>query len=72
MNGAYKLGTTVVNWTFTDAAGNKRVCPQNVVVKDIARPEFNCDELKDIEMTLAADQCVMPKSDVKLPAPVAL
>jgi hypothetical protein len=71
INGAYKVGTTLVNWTFTDAAGNKRVCPQNVIVKDTARPEFDCSKLKDIEMTLAADQCVMPKSDVKLPAPVA-
>jgi hypothetical protein len=71
MNGAYKVGTTLVNWTFTDAAGNKRVCPQNVVVKDTARPEFDCDKLKDIEMTLAADQCVMPKSAVNLPVAVA-
>jgi hypothetical protein len=69
INDAYKVGTTLVNWTFTDAAGNKRVCPQNVIVKDTARPEFDCNVRTSQKMVLncpsdttkvtaAAKQCV--------------
>ena len=40
--GSFSLGTTVVEWTATDAAGNASSCMQEVTVVDIVAPTLNC------------------------------
>ncbi|MBN1621065.1 MAG: hypothetical protein JW871_00555 [Endomicrobiales bacterium] len=37
-SGTYSLGTTVVTWTATDAAGNSTSLPQNVTIVDTTAP----------------------------------
>lgn len=38
----YPIGTTIVQWTATDAAGNKKTCSQRVNVKDMESPVIVC------------------------------
>lgn len=40
--GPYPVGTTLVNWTATDAAGNSTVCNQAVLVTDGEAPSISC------------------------------
>ncbi len=51
----YPLGTTVVTWTVTDAAGNSATCTQNVIVIDNEAPQINCPA--DILITADAGAC---------------
>lgn len=71
-SGYYK-GTTIITWTFTDAAGNSVSCPQKIIVEDHTGPILDCSELENnpINVTLASDACVVPKKDVKLVKPDA-
>ena len=52
----YPLGTTVVTWTVTDAAGNTATCAQNVTVIDNEAPQINCPA--DIVIPADAGVCV--------------
>ena len=38
----YPVGTTLITWTATDAAGNTASCQQRVVVHDIEQPTIVC------------------------------
>ncbi len=38
----YPVGTTVVTWTYTDAAGNSADCTMNVTVTDDEAPQIQC------------------------------
>jgi len=40
-SGLYPLGTTLVTWTATDAAGNSATCSFNVIVHDTEAPVFS-------------------------------
>jgi gliding motility-associated-like protein len=43
LNGiSFNLGTTIVTWTATDAAGNTATCSFNVVVTDNTNPTITC------------------------------
>ena len=39
---AFPVGTTIVNWTATDAAGNSDTCQQTVKVMDTTPPTIQC------------------------------
>ena len=39
---SFPVGTTVVTWTVTDAAGNTATCTQNVTVTDTEDPTITC------------------------------
>ena len=49
--------TTVITWTFTDAAGNTATQNQDVIIDDTEGPEFDTNSIsdfsKDCEVTLA-------------------
>jgi len=44
-SGTYPIGTTVVTWTATDAAGNTSTCTQNVTVNDTEPPIALCQDI---------------------------
>jgi Tol biopolymer transport system component len=37
----YPVGTTMITWTTTDAAGNRNSCLQKIIVKDTEAPKLN-------------------------------
>lgn len=41
-SGIYKIGTTFVTWTSTDAFGNTANCSQRIIVLDDVDPTFTC------------------------------
>jgi len=41
-------GTTVVEWTYTDATGNSSTQNQNVIIADITAPEITCIENQEV------------------------
>ncbi len=49
---AFNLGTSVVNFTATDNAGNTRSCSAVVVVRDITVPTITCPTNNNITVTL--------------------
>jgi len=63
---SYPLGTTVVTWTVTDAAGNTASCNQNVTVVDTQAPSIFCPA----NQTVAADPGVCTASSVALGTPL--
>ncbi len=42
LNAPFPLGTTIITWTVTDAAGNTISCDQNVIVRDNQPPIVSC------------------------------
>ena len=42
LSALYPIGTTVITWTATDAAGNTTTCSQNIVVTDNEFPVVSC------------------------------
>lgn len=59
----YPRGTTVITWTFTDAAGNNTVCHQNVIVEDRTAPVFDsCGKLPEVVVILPGEMCAASKS----------
>ncbi|MBL1279261.1 MAG: HYR domain-containing protein [Fluviicola sp.] len=58
----FPLGTTVVTWTVTDAAGNTATCMQNVIVEDNEAPTINCPA----NVLVTADAGVCDASGVAL------
>jgi hypothetical protein len=42
LDAPYKIGTTEVNWTASDAAGNSASCKQKIIVTDNEPPTINC------------------------------
>lgn len=65
-NDPYPRGTTVITWVFKDAAGNKTVCTQKVIVEDRTAPVFeDCDKLPEVVIELPADECVASQEEVK-------
>lgn len=65
-SGYYEVGTTYVNWTITDASGNKTECQQTVRVVDTQVPVIACPS--NIEQTTTADNCKL--EDLIIPSPV--
>ncbi|MEO1029818.1 MAG: HYR domain-containing protein [Bacteroidota bacterium] len=63
-SGIYPVGTTVVTWTVTDAAGNSSICTQNIIVNDTENPSITCPA--DISTTINPDVC---EAMVTVPAP---
>src|SRR5210317_1224248 len=49
-------GTTVVTWTYTDAAGNSSTQTQNVIIDDVTAPVADVANLPDLtgECSVAA------------------
>lgn len=41
----YEMEYTYILWRFTNDAGNSSYCVQEVLVRDTAKPEFNCDDI---------------------------
>ena len=64
MKDAYPKGVTTITWTFTDAAGNSSVCKQTITVLDTMKPVFDCREIKDTTVALAADKCELTLDEV--------
>ena len=62
----YPLGTTIVTWTVTDAAGNTSTCPQTVTVTDTQLPTITCPA----NVTVPADLTLCSATGVALGAPV--
>lgn len=66
MDADYKLGETVITWTFTDAIGNKTICTQTVTVKDTTKPVFvDCGNLDDLTFNITLDECTISKETIK-------
>ncbi|MBQ0155461.1 MAG: gliding motility-associated C-terminal domain-containing protein [Bacteroidales bacterium] len=41
----YEMEYSYILWKFTNDAGNSSYCVQEVLVRDTAKPEFNCDDI---------------------------
>ena len=61
----YPVGTTVVTWTATDAAGNSSTCTQTIEVIDTEVPTIVCP--RNITVSNDPGQC---DADVTVPAPI--
>jgi hypothetical protein len=49
----FPVGTTVVTWTATDAAGNSITCDTEIVVEDEEAPSFvNCPQGETFTVSL--------------------
>jgi len=55
-------GTTVITWTFTDAAGNSSTQAQNVIINDTTPPTPDAESLADITA-----QCQVLETDLTAP-----
>src|SRR6266496_3570460 len=66
LNDPWPLGTTIITWKFTDAAGNFTTCTQDVVVTDDDAPVFDCSSLTTINYTTQAPNC-SNNTDVAVP-----
>lgn len=55
-------GTTVITWTYADAAGNQSTQTQNVIINDITAPVADAASLADVTA-----QCMVAASDVTVP-----
>ncbi|WP_372773497.1 T9SS type A sorting domain-containing protein [Mangrovibacterium sp.] len=55
-------GTTLINWTFEDASGNKAMQTQNVVIEDVSAPVADAGSLSDVTA-----ECEVSASDVVAP-----
>ncbi len=65
-SGVYPLGTTVVEWTVTDASGNSTIASMTITVIDDQAPGLTVPA----DITVAADAGVC-EATVTVPAPVA-
>lgn len=65
-SGAYPVGTTVVTWTVTDAAGNSATCSQNVTISDVAPPLITCpmDIIQDADPGMCEAMVTVPSPSV--------
>ena len=61
---AYPKGVTTITWTFTDAAGASSVCKQTITVLDTMKPVFDCRDIQDTTLALAADKCEFTLDEV--------
>lgn len=64
MKDAYPKGVTTITWTFTDAAKNESVCKQTITVLDTMKPVFDCRNIQDTTIALAADKCELSLEEV--------
>jgi len=64
--GSFPVGTTTVNWTVTDAAGQTAICSQQVTVIDNQPPTIACPAT----VTVSADAGLCSASGVSLGSPV--
>lgn len=64
MKDAYPKGVTTITWTFTDAAKNESVCKQTITVLDTMKPVFDCRNIQDTTIALAADKCELSLDEV--------
>ncbi|RKD91604.1 beta strand repeat-containing protein [Mangrovibacterium diazotrophicum] len=55
-------GTTVISWTYTDAAGNSSTQMQNVVITDTTAPVADISTLEDVTA-----QCQVAETDLTAP-----
>jgi hypothetical protein len=62
----YPLGSTIVTWTVTDAAGNISTCTQTVTVTDTQLPTIACPA----NVTVPADLTLCSATGVVLGSPV--
>ncbi|WP_172594388.1 HYR domain-containing protein [Mariniphaga sediminis] len=62
VNGYYPVGTTIINWTITDASGNVTTCEQTIEVIDDQRPVVNCPP--DVEDQITDGGCSLVSSAV--------
>lgn len=64
MNDPYPKGKTTITWTFKDAAGNATICEQTITVLDTMKPVFDCRDIQDTTIALAADKCELTLDEV--------
>ena len=62
VDGYYPVGTTVINWTITDASGNVTTCEQTVTVTDTQKPTITCPG--DVEDQITDGGCSLVSSEV--------
>jgi uncharacterized repeat protein (TIGR02543 family) len=55
LDASYPVGTTIITWTATDAAGNQSSCEQLIIVKDATAPVINCNPT--VERNADEGQC---------------
>ncbi|PVX47419.1 HYR domain-containing protein [Flavobacterium sp. 103] len=58
----FSIGTTIVTWTATDAAGNTATCQQSVTVTDTEKPTITCPS----NVSVVADAGLCTSSGVAL------
>ncbi|WP_422107134.1 HYR domain-containing protein [Winogradskyella sp.] len=63
-SGTYPLGSTIVTWTATDAAGNENTCIQTITVNDAEVPTITCTP--DISTNVDSGLCT---ATITVPAP---
>ena len=55
-----QAGTTVVTWTYADAAGNESTQTQNVVIEDVSHPIPDQANLSDVEAECEVNELTPP------------
>ena len=66
-NNQYPIGTTTINWTATDTAGNKASCDQKVTVKDCEKPTISCPADKQVCNDAGRTYATIPLADLGQP-----
>ncbi|MBP5457064.1 MAG: gliding motility-associated C-terminal domain-containing protein [Paludibacteraceae bacterium] len=65
-NDPYPKDTTIITWTFTDAAGNSDSCKQMIIVIDSMAPvPPNCGSLQPVVVELHPDSCTASQDLVR-------
>ncbi len=76
LNSPWPVGTTTIEWTFTDSAGNAVACSQAVIVSDNEAPQFSecpadiysCDGYASWEIPEFTDNCAAMISSITPPS----
>ncbi|MBP3717354.1 MAG: HYR domain-containing protein, partial [Paludibacteraceae bacterium] len=62
----YVPGEYVVNWIFNDGRTGDVVCPQQIVIESIGKPEIDCDTILPVLDTMVGYNCGVALADVQL------
>ena len=62
----YVPGEYFVNWIFNDGRTGDVVCPQQIVIESIGKPEIDCDTILPVLDTMVGYNCGVALADVQL------
>lgn len=64
LDDTYQVGITYILWSFAFPGNEVVYCIQEVYTKTTKEPEFNCDDLSDINVPASTGKCVAPWSSI--------